>query len=254
MMTLDAVLKVGGSLGRVAGLADLGQALGQLAGRRRLLVVPGGGVFADLVREQYRLYRLSEPAAHRMALLAMDQFGYLLAEVVPGGITTPDLDVACQVAACGRVPILLPASLLIAADPLPNSWQVTSDSLAAWIAGRVGAPRCVLLKDVDGLFPSGVQVPTAAGREAHGPIGAHRRPSASDSRVGSGPTAGSHICDALSVEALAAHRGGVDETLATVLAGLDLETWVINGRHPERLAELLATGTTVGTRIRPRSG
>ncbi len=221
MTAFDAALKVGGSLGRGAGLAGLGRMLGELAGRHRLLVVPGGGVFADLVREQYHIYRLGETAAHRMALLAMDQFGYLLAGVAPGGITTPDLGVACQVAARGGLPILLPASLLIEADPLPNSWQVTSDSLAAWIAGRVGAPRFVLLKDVDGLFPSSPGQP-AAGR----------------------------IYDELSPEDLAAHRGGVDETLAAVLAGLDLETWVINGRHPERLAELLATGATVGTRIR----
>ena len=217
MTAFDAVLKVGGSLGRGAGLAGLGRMLGELAGRHRLLVVPGGGVFADLVREQYRIYRLGETAAHRMALLAMDQFGYLLAEVVPGGITTPDLGVARQVAARGGLPILLPASLLIEVDPLPNSWQVTSDSLAAWIAGRVGAPRFVLLKDVDGLFQNSVT---------------------------------DRIYDVLSVAALATHRGGVDETLAAVLAGLDLETWVINGRQPERLAQLLATGATVGTRIR----
>ncbi len=253
-MTLDAVLKVGGSLGRGAGLAALGQALGQLAGRRRLLVVPGGGVFADLVREQYRRYRLGETAAHRMALLAMDQFGYLLAEVVPGGVTTPDLDAACQVAARGGVPILLPARLLIEADPLPNSWQVTSDSLAAWIAGRVGAPQFVLLKDVDGLFQNSVGAPRRGTIENESAvIRVHLRSSASNFRGRPGQTGTERIYDELSVEALAAHRGGVDETLATVLAGLDLETWVINGRHPERLAELLATGATVGTRICRRS-
>ena len=282
MTAFDAVLKVGGSLGRGAGLAGLGQALGQLAGRSRLLVVPGGGVFADLVREQYRIHRLGEVAAHRMALLAMDQFGCLLAEGAPGSVNTPDLDVARQVAARGGLPILLPARLLIEADPLPNSWQVTSDSLAAWIAGRVGAPRFVLLKDVDGLFQNSVHVAGDTSGDKNAVIRVHPRSSASDFRVSvdapyqgtienesaalrvhlrssasdfrgrPGQTGTDRIYEELSVEALAAHRGGVDETLAAVLAGLDLETWVINGRHPERLAELLATGTTVGTRI-PRS-
>jgi aspartokinase-like uncharacterized kinase len=51
------------------------------------------------------------------------------------------------------------------------------------------------------------------------------------------------------VEELARHRGGVDEYLATVLASVDLETWVINGQHPERVIELLQTGRTLGTRI-----
>lgn len=252
MAAFDAVLKVGGSLGGRAVLRDLGRALGALADRHRLLAVPGGGVFADLVRRQHRSHGLSEPAAHRMALLAMDQFGYLLAEYVPGALVTPDLGLARRAAARGELPILLPASLLMQADPLPNSWQVTSDSLAAWIAGVAGAARLVLLKDVDGLF------------QGEFSPGARRRGRAEARRAEAAGAGGAWVpglsCGAsegavrlwaeLSPEALAAHRGGVDESLA----GLPLETWVINGRRPERLAELLAAGTTLGTRIRPRSG
>ena len=46
----------------------------------------------------------------------------------------------------GRVPVLAPSRWLRDADPLPHSWDVTSDSLAAWIAGVVGARRLVLIK------------------------------------------------------------------------------------------------------------
>jgi aspartokinase-like uncharacterized kinase len=53
----------------------------------------------------------------------------------------------------------------------------------------------------------------------------------------------------MTVQELAGHRGGVDEYLANVLAAVALETWVVNGRRPERLAELLQTGRTRGTRI-----
>ena len=148
----DAVLKVGGSLSRDPDLPALAAALSDLARDYRLLVVPGGGAFADVVRDHYRRYGLSETTAHRMALLAMDQYGCLLAELAPGSAAVPDLDAAGQMAAVGRLAILLPSALLLQADPLPHSWQVTSDSLAAWIAGRVAAPRLVLLKDVDGLY------------------------------------------------------------------------------------------------------
>jgi 5-(aminomethyl)-3-furanmethanol phosphate kinase len=216
----DAVIKVGGSLGRGPALRALGSALGRLGARYRLLVVPGGGAFADAVRDYYRRYELGETAAHRMALLAMDQYGYLLGEVLPTSTLVQDLWAARQAVAGGRVAILLPAGLLMQADPVPHSWQVTSDSLGAWLAGLAGTRRYVLLKDVDGLCPddpgSGVSAP---------------------------------VYKTMSLPNLAAHHGGVDDYLVTILARLDLETWVINGQYPERLAELLARGRTLGTCI-----
>lgn len=152
MTNFDAVLKVGGSLSRGQNLAALCQTIGRLGSQYRLLIVPGGGDFADTVRDHYRRYHVSETTTHRMALLAMDQYGWLLSDLIPDSAAVRDVLAAREAAANGRVSILLAATLLIEADPLPHSWQVTSDSIAAWIAGLVGAVRCVLLKDVDGLF------------------------------------------------------------------------------------------------------
>ena len=45
-----------------------------------------------------------------------------------------------------RLPVLAPSRWLRDADPLPHSWDVTSDSIAAWVAGEVGARRLVLVK------------------------------------------------------------------------------------------------------------
>ena len=219
-MSLDAVLKVGGSLSQGAGLAALCQEIGRLGARHRLLVVPGGGEFADLVRDQYRRYDLGETTAHRMALMAMGQYGCLLGDLIPGSALSTDILSAREVAGGGRVPILLPASLLIQADPLPHCWQVTSDAIAAWVAGLARAPRLILLKDVDGLF------------------------SADPKQEGLAT-----LLSELSVEELACRRGGVDEYLAAVLGSANLETWVVNGGRPERLVELLDTERTLGTRI-----
>jgi aspartokinase-like uncharacterized kinase len=193
------------------------QTIGQLGSQHRLLIVPGGGDFADAVRAHYRRYHVSETIAHRMALLAMDQYGWLLSDLIPASTAVQDVLSARASAAMGRVPILLAATLLIEADPLPHSWQVTSDSIAAWIAGLVGATRFILLKDVDGLFPD--QSDTA------------------------------QLLSIVRVTELADRQGGVDQYLSTVLAPLDLETWVINGQQPDRLVELLSTGQTIGTRI-----
>jgi 5-(aminomethyl)-3-furanmethanol phosphate kinase len=218
-MNFEAVLKVGGSLSRGPNLAALCQEIGRQGQRHYLLIVPGGGDFADTVREHYRRYHLTETAAHVMALLAMDQYGWLLGDLIPNGDVVRDILSARRTAANGRVPILLPSALLIQADPLPNSWQVTSDSIAAWIAGVGGASRLVLLKDVDGLLFDRPRSDTA------------------------------EVLPALNVKELMNQPGGVDEYLAVLLASLDLETWVINGQLAERLAELLDTGQTLGTRI-----
>ena len=206
------VVKVGGGLGRDDALKGLCTTLGALGERHPLLVVPGGGDFADAVRDADRRFGLSAETSHRMAILGMEQFGWLLSELIPGAERCADL---ARVGA-GRTTVLLPAALPL--DTLPASWQVTSDSIAAWVAVQLGAERLVLIKQVDGLF---------ADWPATGEPLAH-----------------------LSVAELAQLRpGGVDEYLPVVLEGARFETWVIGGRDGARLNELLEQGTTAGTRI-----
>jgi aspartokinase-like uncharacterized kinase len=208
------VVKVGGGLGRGAGddaLRALCRVLGEQGERHRLIVVPGGAWFADAVREADRRFALSATTSHRMAVLGMEQFGWLLSELIPGAERSTEVRPTA-----GRTTVVLPGALTL--DRLPASWQVTSDSIAAWVAGEAGAGRLVLVKEVDGLFadwpPRGEPLPR------------------------------------LTVAELAALRpAGVDAYLPTALANASFETWVISGRHPRRLTELLDRGTSVGTRI-----
>src|SRR5579885_2236793 len=75
------VVKIGGSLAKDRQWAAW---LDVLAGRGGpLIVVPGGGAFADCVRAQQRVMGFSDKAAHRMALSAMGQFGMALAAQSP---------------------------------------------------------------------------------------------------------------------------------------------------------------------------
>jgi 5-(aminomethyl)-3-furanmethanol phosphate kinase len=208
------VVKVGGGLGRGAGddaLRGLCTTLGALGERHPLLVVPGGAWFADAVREADRRFALPATTSHRMAVLGMEQFGWLLSELIPGAERSAEPRVRA-----GRTTVLLPGALAL--DSLPASWQVTSDSIAAWVTADASAGRLVLVKEVDGLFadwpPRGEPLPR------------------------------------LTVAELAALRpGGVDAYLPTALANASFETWVIAGRDPRRLTELLDRGTCVGTRI-----
>jgi aspartokinase-like uncharacterized kinase len=208
------VVKVGGGLGRGAGddaLRALCTTLGVLGERHPLLVVPGGAWFADAVREADRRFALPATTSHRMAVLGMEQFGWLLSELIPGAVRSAQRRPDAR-----RTTVLLPGALAL--DELPASWQVTSDSIAAWVAGQAGADRLVLVKEVDGLF---AQWPAQGGPIAR-----------------------------MTVAELAEMRpAGVDEHLPTVLEGARFETWVISGRDPQRLVELLDRGTSVGTRI-----
>ena len=146
-MSVELVVKLGGSLlqhvqefERVLGaLADLGRA-------RRLLIVPGGGPFADAVRSVDARIGLSDDAAHWMAILAMDQHAHLVAErLADSALVTSATEIALAESSA-KIPVLAPYRWLRDADPLPHSWEVTSDSIAAWCAGAIGAPQLVLIK------------------------------------------------------------------------------------------------------------
>jgi 5-(aminomethyl)-3-furanmethanol phosphate kinase len=212
------VVKVGGGLGRGAGddaLRALCLLLGELGERHPLLVVPGGAGFADAVRDHDRRFGLRGTTSHRMAILGMEQFGWLLSDLIPGAQRCADLARAGGLAD-GRTTVLLPARLAL--EGLPASWEVTSDSIAAWVAGQVRADRLVLLKEVDGLFAEW-------------------------------PARGQPLARLTVAELAALRPGGVDAYLPTALERARFETWVIGGRVPERLVELFEGGTTVGTRI-----
>lgn len=144
---VDIVVKVGGGLLAFPGHLDaVLAALADAASTSRVLIVPGGGPFADAVRAVDRDLTLSDDAAHWMAVLAMDQYAHLLvSRLRSAGLASDAAGIAAELDR-GRLPVLAPSRWLRDADPLPHSWDVTSDSIAAWVAGEVGARRLVLVK------------------------------------------------------------------------------------------------------------
>jgi 5-(aminomethyl)-3-furanmethanol phosphate kinase len=142
---MAAIVKLGGSLAAAGTLRTwLDAVLTQGGGRS--VVVPGGGDFADCVRAAQRRLRFSDRTAHRMALLAMQQYALLLQELAPA--LRPCADPA-QIAAAlgaGGIALWLPSAMVEAEPAIAESWDVTSDSLAAWLAHRLVATRLVLVK------------------------------------------------------------------------------------------------------------
>ncbi len=139
------VVKLGGSLAHSPALLNWLETLASLD--IPIVIVPGGGPFADEVRRAQTRWRFSDEAAHRMAILAMRQYGLMLADLRPA-LAATELDAIADALLQGATPVWLPAIESLSAAGIAASWDVTSDSLAAWLAGRLGAAHLALVKSV----------------------------------------------------------------------------------------------------------
>jgi 5-(aminomethyl)-3-furanmethanol phosphate kinase len=143
------VVKVGGGLLQAQGLEGLRRACAeatQMSRRRAVLVVPGGGPFADAVRALDGQVGLADDVAHALALGAMDQLGVLLRPLLPAAELLGRLVVPSSLG------VVLAAAAFRDRPEVPQSWEVTSDSLAVLAAAAIGAEEAILLKPVTGLL------------------------------------------------------------------------------------------------------
>ncbi|MDN5310526.1 MAG: 5-(aminomethyl)-3-furanmethanol phosphate kinase [Methanolobus sp.] len=174
-----------------------------------ILVIPGGGIFADAVRSASEKYRISDDAAHWMAILAMEQYAYYIHDKT-GIDITGSLDGIPY-----GVTMLLPYRILRDRDELPHSWDVTADTIAAWIARQFGAPLFVKVTDVDGIYAEDV--------------------------VQQFLTAG---------EVMKMGATCVDRALPLFLKENNMDCLIVNGLHPERVIDAVLGKDVVGTYIK----
>ena len=139
------VVKIGGSLGHDPLLPDWLRELAALGGGR-VVVVPGGGGFADEVRDYQAQWRFDDLVAHNMAVLAMVQYGLMLQGLCPALTVAADENAIHAVLRNGGVAVWAPYGLLRKERDALTNWDATSDSIAAWLASRLGAQRLVLVK------------------------------------------------------------------------------------------------------------
>jgi aspartokinase-like uncharacterized kinase len=147
-----AVIKVGGSL---FDLPELGLRLRKWLAERladRVILVPGGGSAAEVVRQYDRLHGLGAEVAHWLALSALTLNARFLAALLPDATVVPHPEACAALWLQKRIPIL-DAYAFARADEgqpgcLPHCWMVTSDSLAARVARVAGAGELILLKSI----------------------------------------------------------------------------------------------------------
>lgn len=138
------VVKLGGSLLEASVLPACLDAVERLNGQ--VLVVPGGGMFAEQIRIAQRRWSFDDIAAHRMAILAMQQMALLFQSLKPdfGGFSDVKVIVGLP-----RIAVWSPQPDKLDAAGVQASWDITSDSLAAWLAAEVGADELLLVKSAE---------------------------------------------------------------------------------------------------------
>lgn len=143
------VVKLGGSFAFSQVLTDWIGALASCAGS--VVIVPGGGPFADAVRRAQVRMGFDDRAAHEMSLLAMEQYGRALVSFNDLLSPAETIEGIIRCLAARGVPVWMPMRMVSAAADIAPSWTVTSDSLAAWLCRQIGADRLILVKHADVL-------------------------------------------------------------------------------------------------------
>ncbi|MGB7831014.1 MAG: dihydroneopterin aldolase [Xanthobacteraceae bacterium] len=141
------VVKLGGSYAFSSDLQGWLAAIASNAGD--IVLVPGGGPFADAIRYAQPRMGFDDDAAHHMALLGMDQYGRALAALNKRFTPAASIAGIRRALRAGNVPVWSPTEMVLKRNDIPRSWEVTSDGLAAWLACRIGARRVLLIKHVD---------------------------------------------------------------------------------------------------------
>ena len=144
-MIMQWVIKIGGSLYSSKFLIECLEVIQRYA-EINIIIVPGGGPFADLVRVADQQFKLDQEHAHNMAVLGMQQFANLIASLKPEfelASTKEEIKKSWQQS---RVSIWEPYYLVKNYCGLARNWAVTSDSLAAWLAHYLSIENVIYIK------------------------------------------------------------------------------------------------------------
>jgi len=142
------VLKLGGSLLSKSILQEW-LMLAAEQGKGQVVIVPGGGVFADQVREMQQQWHYNDVIAHQMAVLAMHQMAFLFQGLAAELVLIDKIENILPALQTHKVVVWLPLMTELNALNIPATWDVSSDTLAAYLGQQLAATQLVLVKSAD---------------------------------------------------------------------------------------------------------
>ncbi|MEA2075868.1 MAG: amino acid kinase [Euryarchaeota archaeon] len=210
---MTVILKLGGSLlikGR-----EIVHFLSDYAVKHALsfVIIPGGGPFVEPIKKLSEQGAISDDTAHWMAVLAMHQYGLFLADGEPEIPVVENLEELRDVE---HICIVLPYKILKDDDCLPHTWDVTSDTIAAFVAHKLGEKSFIKVTDVDGILnENGLLIKRINAKEL------------------------------IEKE----HKGCVDAELPRFLLQNRMSCVIVNGNYPARILDVIEGRETVCTKL-----
>lgn len=119
--------------------------------KEKIVLINGGGSLANNIREFNKIEHFSEDVNHWNAIKCMDIIGNFIADKNDDIIPITSFNEIEKVHENNKTPLLLTYELLKKEDPLKHSWDVTSDSIACWVANKLNA-KLLILTNVDGIY------------------------------------------------------------------------------------------------------
>jgi aspartokinase-like uncharacterized kinase len=140
------VIKLGGSLSRSDELVNCLNKIEKNYQGRAVVIVPGGGAFADQVRLAQQQWQFDDQTAHHMAILAMQQMALMINGLKPDFAIANTLAEIQGLLGVEKIVIWSPNIMELDSAGIAASWDITSDSLSAWLADKLSATELILIK------------------------------------------------------------------------------------------------------------
>ncbi len=179
------------------------------------LFVIGGGEFANLIRKYDNEMEFSEDVTHETAIDAMDILVKLLNDKLAFTEISYTIEEAISISDLNKIPIMICSDILKENDPFAHSWDVTSDSIAAYIASLLDA-KLLIATNVNGIY---TKDPSLSGAELINEIDVNKL--------------------------LTFDESSIDLMLPTLLIEYGLDCYVVNGEYPERVLAIIENGTDI---------
>ena len=173
------------------------------------LFVIGGGEFANLIRKYDEEIEFSEDVTHETAIDAMDILAKLLNDKLAFTDICYTIEEAIGISDLKKIPIMVCSDILKENEPFAHSWDVTSDSIAAYIASLLNA-KLLIATNVNGIY---TKDPSLSGAELINEIDVNKL--------------------------LTFDESSIDLMLPTLLIEYGLDCYVVNGEFPERVLSIM---------------
>ena len=203
-MSSKQVVKIGGSL-----FPNYAIDLAKKLENTNSLIVLGGGEFANLIRKYDSEINFSQETNHWTAIDCMDIIAKLVNDKVESTKLAYSIDDAIAISDEGFTPIFVVSKFLREDDPFECSWDVTSDSIAAYISHLLNA-NLLIVTNVNGIY---TQEPKESGSTFISKIDAKTM--------------------------LNFPESSIDVMLPTLLLKFGTNCYVVNGKYPERVLSLI---------------